>query len=318
MARIRDSKTDRISRLSSPCLVGRSRICQLRDVSPEASGEHALFRWRGDHWTLQDLHSRNGTYVEGQRLVPGQSVPLTLGEHLGFGHPDELMMVDVGPPLPAATRTEPTEDVVEGRGGRLALPSPDDPELVVVHRDGRWWLVRGGTRSMVEDGDVVSGDSGSWTLWLPELVPSTLDVSDGTMAPPTLSAVELRLSVTGATEGQDELVELIVGMGARAMRLEPRAHHRPLLLLAKARHDDRTKLEEARGWVEQDALCERLGYTSGRLHVEIHRLRREFAAIGIIDAHMVVERRPQARNLRLGIGRVELLSVCLLYTSRCV
>ncbi|WP_323137479.1 FHA domain-containing protein [Paraliomyxa miuraensis] len=228
---------------------------------------------------MQDLRSRNGTYVDGQRLVPGQPVPVARGAALGFGHPSEYEMIDAGPPEPVATGVEPTEGVVEGQGARLLLPDPADPELVVVHRDGRWWLERDGTRSIVEDGDVVCGERGSWSLWLPELVPSTLDVSDGSVDPPTLASVELRLSVAGAEDERAELVELVVSRGDRSTPLEPRAHHRPLLLLAKARRDDRSHhLEEERGWVEQEALCDQLGYTTGRLHVEIHRLRREFAA----------------------------------------
>lgn len=316
MARVLHPTRSVISCLSSPCLVGRSRACQLRDASPEASAEHALFRWYGGRWTLQDLHSRNGTFVEGRQLVPGQPIPLARGSRLGFGHPEGYVLIDDGPPEPFATRASPEGEpeeqpdgppsTVESRHGRLSLPVAAGPAPLVVQRDGRWWLERDGRATPVEDGDEVTVGGVAWVLRLPELLSSTLDAPEALAAPPTLASIHLELAVA---EPPEEVVELVVRVGSRATRLEPRAHHRPMLLLARARSGDRTPREEERGWVEQDWLVAQLGYSTSRLHVEIHRIRREFAAIGIVDAHMVVERRPQARNLRFGIDQVQIVMV---------
>ncbi|MCA9652678.1 MAG: FHA domain-containing protein [Myxococcales bacterium] len=289
--------------MTSPCLVGRSRGCELREPSQEASGEHALIRWRGGRWFVQDLHSLNGTYVDGRRIAPGQPVPLEDGACLGFGHPEGYVLVDGGPPIPHAIDEAPPHEVVEAIDGRLSLPHPRTPEVVVRRHDDRWCLERGRERSMVENGDVVPAGSRSWRLRLPEWLSSTLDVANASGAPPTLASVSLCLVTT---EVGDELQSIIVSHGSQSTQVPPRAYHRPLLPLARARREDPTPLEEDRGWVEQSTLRRELGYTTSRLHVEIHRLRREFAAIGIIDAHMVVERRPHTRNLRLGIGQVEI------------
>lgn len=302
VARLRNTTTSQIITLTSPCLVGRSRGCDLREPSPEASGEHALIRWRHGRWCVQDLRSLNGTFVDGVRIVPGQPVPLDEGARLGFGQPEGYVLAEGGAPIPHAIDEVSPHEVVEAVDDRLRLAG--DPEVIVAQSDERWWILRGNERSAVGDGDVVVAGSRSWRLRLPELPGSTLDASHASRVPPTLASVSLRLVTTEV----GELESIIVSHGGLSTRVPPRAHHRILFPLARARREDPTPLEEDRGWVEQSMLRRELGYTTSRLHVEIHRLRREFAAIGIVDAHQVVERRPHARNLRLGIGRVEIVA----------
>ena len=67
MARVRHS-TGAVWPLPARCVLGRSSACTIRITDSEVSGEHALMRWDSGIWELQDLHSRNGTYVDGQRL----------------------------------------------------------------------------------------------------------------------------------------------------------------------------------------------------------------------------------------------------------
>ena len=107
VARIQPKGDSASSQLPSRCLIGRSHACQLRVATPETSSEHALLRWRSGAWELQDLHSRNGTYVDGRRLASGQSIGLAPGTTLGFGRPDEYVLIDAGPPEPHAVGIEP-------------------------------------------------------------------------------------------------------------------------------------------------------------------------------------------------------------------
>jgi hypothetical protein len=51
------------------------------------SKRHALFHHVvGDEWTLEDVGSRNGTFLAGDRLSPGQRVSLRDGAKLKFGN----------------------------------------------------------------------------------------------------------------------------------------------------------------------------------------------------------------------------------------
>ncbi len=154
---------------------------------PETSSEHALLRWRSGTWELQDLHSRNGTYVDGRLLASGRRVGLAEGARLGFGRPDGYVLHDAGPPEAHAIGLSPQQPTIETRAGLLLLPDPEHPEVMVCHRDNAWWLERDDEVHRITDGEVVVTGAGAWRLHLPEQVSSTRDAEGG---PPSLS--ELR------------------------------------------------------------------------------------------------------------------------------
>jgi hypothetical protein len=302
VARIRTQDGSSSSPLPSRCLIGRSRACELCLATPETSSEHALLRWRSGAWELQDLGSLNGTYVDGRRLGAGLSVGLSVGVSLGFGHPDEYVLCDAGPPEPHAVGLEPPHLTVESHAGLLTLPDAEEPEVTVLHRDQTWWLERADGLAPIRDGELVMTGAGAWRLRLPEQVPPTRDAAD---IAPTLAALTLRFLVNG--DGGP--IKLVVLRGDRQLDLKTRAHQAPLLTLARARLGQQGLPGEEQGWVEQEELLHLLGCDTNRLHVDIHRIRRQFAAAGVIDAVHIVERRPGTRQLRVGVSRIEISTV---------
>lgn len=50
-----------------------------------ASGRHARLRWDGAGWWLEDLGSKNGTFINGERLVPFMAQPVAVGVQLQLG-----------------------------------------------------------------------------------------------------------------------------------------------------------------------------------------------------------------------------------------
>jgi len=173
--------------LTARHLIGRSRACQLRIETPETSTEHALLRWRSGAWELQDLHSRNGTYVDGRLMGSGKRIGLVEGARLGFGRSDGYVLCDAGPPVPHAVGLAPQQPTIEATAGRLLLPDPERPELIISHRDNAWWAERDGELHATADGEVVVTRAGSWRLHLPEQVSSTRDAEGG---PPGLAALQ--------------------------------------------------------------------------------------------------------------------------------
>ncbi len=301
MARIQ-TKGGSASQLPSRCLIGRSHACQLRVATPETSSEHALLRWRSGAWELQDLHSRNGTYVGGRRLTSGQSIGLAPGTTLGFGRPDEYVLIDAGPPEPHAVGLAPPHLTIETQAGLLTLPDAEEPELTVLHRDQTWWLERAEELRQISDGELVSTRAGTWRLHLPEQVPSTRDAAD---IAPTLSSLTLHFVV----RDDSDTIEMVVLRGDRRLELKTRTHHAPLLALARARLAEQGRPGDEQGWVDQDELLRRLGCDANRLHVDIHRVRRQFAAAGVLDAVHIVERRPGTRQMRLGVAQLEITTI---------
>jgi hypothetical protein len=64
--------------------IGRDLGSDIPTLDPLASRHHAEMQYRDGHWWLNDLESRNGTYLNGQRIrsarVPDKAL-ITLGEH---------------------------------------------------------------------------------------------------------------------------------------------------------------------------------------------------------------------------------------------
>ena len=65
--------------------VGRAPDNDLVLEDPSASKYHATLAWRGGHGELVDLHSMNGTTVNGEVVTPATIRVLKDGEVLSFG-----------------------------------------------------------------------------------------------------------------------------------------------------------------------------------------------------------------------------------------
>jgi ABC-type multidrug transport system ATPase subunit/pSer/pThr/pTyr-binding forkhead associated (FHA) protein len=70
---------------SSVISVGRTPDNQIVVNHPQVSSKHAQILKVGDQVFLEDRGSANGTFVRGQRLVPGQKVPVASGEKVFLG-----------------------------------------------------------------------------------------------------------------------------------------------------------------------------------------------------------------------------------------
>ncbi len=294
-------------------LVGRSRLADLHMTQPTVSGEHAVLRWTGREWELHDLGSRNGTIVDGRRLAPGERVALARGAVIAFGQADNAWrLIDDAPPTILAF-PEHGEPLV-ARDHLLALPSEENPEAV-VYRDaaGDWIFEQGGEAARITDRSTVRAGGGSFTLRVPDLMAATWDNSSPA---PHLGALTLQFSVSR----DEEYVALIARGDHHVIDLGARAHHLVLLTLARSRLEDRknwaaataeraTPPESSEGWVYQDELADKLAIDETHLNVAVFRCRRQLAEAGIVGAASIIERRRPTREVRLGVARIEIVTV---------
>lgn len=281
-------------------IIGRSRVCTVWLDDPKVSGEHALVRWDGRVWELQDLSSRNGTFVAGRRLGVGERVALAPGAELGFGGPEGYVFTGGEPPAAYAVphRGGPP---IEARDGMLALPDSDQPELTVHRSAGHGWSIeQAGAVSAVQDGAVVQTASGAWRLHLPEALPQTEESSGDR---PTIDTIRLQFRVSS----DEETVELHARHPGGMLNLKIRVHHYPLLLLARMRLRDAPLPAHRQGWIEQSELLRLLRCDSDRLYIDIFRSRRQLAEAGVADAARLIERRPGTALLRIGVASLEIV-----------
>jgi CheY-like chemotaxis protein len=93
------------------------------------SRQHAAVRAEADRLLLIDLHSTNGTYVNGQRLQPEQPYRLRHGDEIHLGHVRVDIRLVVVPIHQAAHREQPWIRLADlpqrGKGQRLMLAMPN-------------------------------------------------------------------------------------------------------------------------------------------------------------------------------------------------
>ncbi|MFD3539261.1 FHA domain-containing protein [Streptomyces sp. NPDC058662] len=84
--------------------VGRDPLCDICLEDARVSWHHAILRPDGDHWTLEDDNSTNGTWADGHRVRASSVGP---GSELRFGSAVDgprAVLVGLTPPAPPAAR----------------------------------------------------------------------------------------------------------------------------------------------------------------------------------------------------------------------
>ena len=85
-----------ISVASEKFLIGRSDSCQLRPKSESVSRKHCIIVVRDGRVLMQDLKSRNGTYVNGKRLPQDKAKVLKPGDQLKIGKLEFEVVIEHG------------------------------------------------------------------------------------------------------------------------------------------------------------------------------------------------------------------------------
>ena len=281
--------------LGTPSLVGRDDACDLVLSDARVSQHHARVSFDGTAWQFEDLGSRNGSSINGRPVDPGGSQPLSEGDILILGTPDERWEVHrTGKPTLLARRGDGT--TVSG-DEYIGLPTAEDPLATVYRRaTGRWVLENEqGVRSVSHREQVVVGGT-IWRLFLPGTSLRTEEDRER-----QVGIGEIRIEFTVSSDEED--VDIVVEHGERRTPLKSRSHHYLLLTLARERiaaaRDGVPAAEQ--GWVYQDDLCRMLALEASVVYLQVHRARRQFEAAGIQRAFDLVERRTGSGQIRIGV-----------------
>lgn len=296
MAQLRDDTGKRYP-LTSPHLIGRARSANTTVRHPSVSSQHAALIWTAGGWTIRDLGSRNGTWLDGKRIQTGSSVPIQAGAVISLGT-DEVRVFfdDDAPPAPTARSGD---TLIQGDPELLALPSSDEPEVVILFdvEDGEWVTSTDEGSKPVTNGDVITVQGAPWSLTLPSVF---IETQEAAAIPVSIENAALTFKVSA----DEEYVELTVMSQGETHVLPTRTHHLLLLLLARERLKDQEAGLSApeSGWLYADDLLRMLRINQNQLYISIHRARKEMIALGITDGAGLIERRTTSRQIRMGVS----------------
>ena len=277
-------------RPAARCLVGRAPHCHLVLDNSGVSREHAVMSFDGA-WKVRDLASKNGTWVNGERVreVSG----LYDGALIRFGSDgNEWRLSDAGPPCARAVSN--TDRIVTMDAAGLLLPDRETYDASVSSQDGAWVLERDGELRTVHDGEVVELGAEQWRL--------ELTLGDQLVLPPTTWLGETVTRLQFKSNLNEEHVELVVHIGDHSHVVHHRSHLYLLLLLARARLNDQAHElpSSEQGWIETRELADMLRTTTEQVNVWIWRARQQLKSIDPELALRLVERRPTLGQLRIG------------------
>lgn len=287
--------------------VGRAPDCALKLAENYVSGIHALLRWERARWTVIDLKSKNGTFVDGARLGPDDAVAIGTGTQLSFGVPTpQWILVEDGPPQTMLIDLHSGMQIVLGPGENLfVLPTPEHPTATIfVGPHGQWLLELGDEQRFLRHGDIFAVEDRSYRWSSPDGVEPTIE-RRREVARRRVQELTLRFILSSNVDW----VVLEAQLGPTRFALENRAHDPLLALLATARLDDVAQgmSEDEAGWRDTDSLAERLGITGEQINLLVFRARRYFESIDFADAAHIIERKPRHRRLRIGLPAVQLV-----------
>lgn len=283
--------------LESLHLVGRGARSALLLTDSRVSHEHASLRWDGGVWTLRDLGSLNRTMSNGHALAPGEVVSLPLGARIVFGSEEECWILeDDGPPQVMAVPLDGGIATV-AEDGLLPLPSAENPLLTIYRaQNGTWTYEDGSASEPLTDQAIIQAGPLSYRFCLPQITSRTTPVSG--LGGLRVSNLHLEFLVSSDLEH----IEILARAGEATQKLGARSHNELLLLLARTRRNDQEQGLPAPscGWLSQDEVARMMRLDPEHLNVQIFRIRRQFAELGLVDPGQIVERRPKSRQMRFG------------------
>jgi hypothetical protein len=305
MALLRNLADGRTCLLEPEHLVGRSDLCALRLDLGFVSAQHAILRWTGSEWELKDLGSRNGTFLDGVQLPSREPERIKRGARVAFGQLDQQWeLASDDPPHPmiiSLTRAEPLLIDQE----LLALPSAEDPQATIFRgSDGIWTLERADEAVVrLENQSRFSVGGEAFRFSCPMLVQRTMTSEHACET----GLLQLVFSVSH----DEEYVHVRAEADGVRLDLGTRTHNYVLLTLARHRLSDAAAgvPDTSCGWVYQDDLIQELAGSSSQLNIDVFRIRKQFAAAGLLNASDIVERRPRTHQLRIGVPRLQIVKI---------
>jgi hypothetical protein len=305
MGVIRELSTGHRRLLEPEHPIGRAPTCALCLRDPYISAHHAVVRWTTEHWEVKDLGSRNGTFLDGGRLQPGEPYPMERGSRLGFGKlAQQWELADESSPSVMVVPLDGRDPLLV-ENDLIALPSGDDPQGTIYQSEGLWLLEKADEPTApIANQETFEVAGCIWRFCCPQSTSKTWWL---TGLPSGMEVRHLEITLSLSRDGEETHLDL--GWAGRMLDMGTRAHNALLLAMARRRLEDAAAglSESSCGWMYQEDLTDSSHLDVAQLNSDVFRIRKQFAAAGVLDAVSIIERRPRTRQLRIGTGRISIV-----------
>ncbi len=270
----------------------------------DVSQIHASIRWNGKTWEITD-HSRNGTLLDGRRLVANEKTALAAGQTIRFSLASESGWVveNLDPPCPMLLPASEDESVILLQGFHF-LPDEDTAQASVYLSAGSQWMWEDeeGHR-VLHDGDMVMVGDQTWQFNASNEIEVTSDLR--LQAAPALRTVLFDFAVSQ----NEEHIYLSIAIDGNVINLGERTHHYSLLILARKRFEDAERGIDvaSQGWISVDDLSRMLGLDAPHVNTLLFRGRNQIARECPDESSLsnVIERR--RGEVRFGAFRFQIV-----------
>jgi len=272
-------------------------------LNADASRIHAAIHWDGEHWQLIGKGT-NGTYINGKRVTEESNSCLKKGDSLHFGsiQSDMWEVLDDGPPESMLVPITPDLKVIK-LTGVVVLPSEESPHVsLYLSSEGQWVCESESGTNLLKSGDLVGAENKFWRFVDAEPSISTQALDENIQ----MSATEVDFYFN--VSQNEEHVSLKLKVDQQTIDLEERSHHYPLLLLARQRLEDKTKVmsRSEQGWIDKDIFSDMLGLSDNHINILIYRFRKQCLASmpQFKSLNQIIERR--VGELRLNCDDIKI------------
>jgi hypothetical protein len=171
----------------------------------------------------------------------------------------------------------------------------------------------------LQHGDMVVVNEARWRFSCPKTVDRTVTTPSGQGADAQLAGPDGLTANLGYTRdlrvllkvsADEETVQLCLSGAGQTRELDYRACFYLLLTLARGRLQKglpKSVRVDPQGWIEAGALGEMLRRSEQHLNIDVFRIRRICADVGVLDASNLIERRGPPRRLRLGTEHISIV-----------
>lgn len=237
----------------------------------DISRQHSQLYWQPPHWLLRDT-SKNGVWLNHQRIQPLETPRLSVGDQLRFGLQQHNVWHVLNLEAPTSCLI-PVDDTQEP----IWLCQYTTREKHVPHLDyepidnQRCFLKLDHEYREYHQGQCIHYLNHDWQLLLAPLEPKSTTLLTEVVS---LDSIQWRFNCSL----DEEHIHLKGNMrNGKTLNLNERVHHYLLLVLARQRQQDAAKGFDhaSQGWVDMQNLCTMLGLTETHINIQIFRARKQ-------------------------------------------